>query len=247
MNELTDILEGIQNTSSNKERTIVDELLKPGVLKERTLSPVQYHDNLMNGDVIIGYKFPSFLKKYWFSREISQITKSSATHSAFYLDGKMAHARKKHDAVVLEDISDRKEEIFLVLRPTISTKERADLEKRIRFYLDQPKEKRSYDYVGTVKYFLFKKFGLFNSYTKEKQKFFCSEFVAQCFQDIGIDLTRYADSSFISPKDILESPIMQFLYVIDGVYNGKKSKRTRDKPYYIMKQLKSIMGSFNTQ
>jgi len=193
-------------------------------LKESLLDKSQ----LLTGDLLLSFKSHDYIKKKILSRAIYHVTGSQVTHAmmaARLFNGvKIIDSLTAADGVSLRDFQVLSGEVFIVLRPKISSSQRAKILRIVREYVHKKAKYAKQKLVGVFLTLpVVKLLNLFsrgyrslpNIFATMTSTVFCSEFVNQVFKEAGVLLTPKSNySSMVSPSDIVASPVVEYIGLI---------------------------------
>lgn len=229
----------ISRESGLLQRALADQEL----INKYIINKDNYKQFLIDGDVLMSFKLYDYIKKDFFTKIVNKVTGSAVTHAGVYCNGLVAEARQKGSSVQWNDLHTAKNEIIIVLRTDLSEDQRRMIVERVRFYCPEGnmKPKYGYNWTGLLLHPVARRFKWLSRYIPKGKTFFCSELVAQIFMDIGIQLTPFSDPALVTPKDILESKKLFFVYVLDATRTFMNKDQEKKDFQDMLSQAKKLL------
>lgn len=223
-----------ENLKIKELETLVSLASNP---KKFILRRRDFYKHLKFGDIICSLNFLN--RKGLFAKSIMRMTKSRISHAVIYVGhGKKLENTSHKGFVNYQNLDDMKGQVLIVLRTNLSSAQKKKLHSVVDRML---KERPKYNVRGIAGHAVYKITGFFPSWLNEKDAFFCSEFVYECYLQAGCKLGEHENSTFVSPTDILESPKLHIVCLLDGINGIKFSRKTRDSDNQIQEDAKKII------
>lgn len=160
--------------------------------------------DLMTGDIVL-YRFSK--KDKFLEKAIAYMTSSPYTHAEIYLND-FYTVSSEPVGITYVDIE---ESSFSKVRPVDIFRIKGGLTREQRLIIESKIYKtllRPYDYVKLLT-FAFRKKDIVRKAGNES--YICSEYVAWCYKNAGLDLIKATPESIESPADLGKSDILEYV------------------------------------
>jgi len=184
---------------------------------------------LRTGDILLSFKSKTYFKKSVVSKVHSMLSGSQVTHILLAVkpsptEAKIIDSYDVTGGVHLRDFDHYPGEVFIVLRPKLTSVQTAKILSGVRRLIEKKAGYSTIKLIGLVPSLLLSnmisKFTkghvhIPNLFRKRDNEFFCLEFIDKVFKDAGILLTPKSKySGMVFPGDIAVSPVLDYVGLI---------------------------------